>query len=110
MNKECNNESCCNTGSSSSSQASECCPMESCDCPIEMAEKMWKGAFFEALTEVKKEALKERIRKAWGANIDKSADAVLETMGTIWQAKVASGKAKYDLKEKLARILSEGKK
>lgn len=109
MNKECNNESC-NTGSVKPSQASDCCPIESCDCPIEAAEKMWKSAFFEALTEVKKEALKERIRKAWGANIDKSADAVIETMGTIWQAKLTSGKAKYDLKEKLARILTEGKK
>jgi hypothetical protein len=54
--------------------------------------------------------LKQKIQKAWGAKLDKSADAVLEAMEAQWNAALTQGKAEIDLKEKLTRIITEAKK
>ncbi|HTL70729.1 MAG TPA: hypothetical protein VL404_05520 [Candidatus Eisenbacteria bacterium] len=104
MHNSCSTETgCCET----ETKAKEC--STGSECPIEQATQMWKGAFCAALAEVKKEILKEKIRKAWGAKLDKSADAVLEAAEAEWTAKLSAGKAKMGLREKLASILSEKK-
>lgn len=48
--------------------------------------------------------------KMWGPQMEKTADAVIESMGIEWQAKMNHGKAKEDLQDKIARIFSEGNK
>lgn len=106
MNNQCSTDTgCCETENHGGS-----CAMETSSCPIEKATEMWKGAFCAALKEVKTEILKEKIRKAWGPKLDKAADAVLEAAEAEWQAMLSTGKAKMGLKEKIASILSEGKK
>ena len=89
----------------------DCCPTESSSCcPIEKATDLWSCAFKQAMKEAHVEVLKAKIHKAWGPKMDKMADAVLETMEIQWQSMLAQGKAKIDLKEKITKIISEGKK
>ena len=88
---------------SHSAQSSSCCP-------IEKVTEMWGCAFHQAMKETHVDILKAKINKAWGPKMDKMADAVLEAMGVQWESMLAQGKAKGDLKEKIARIMTEGKK
>ena len=81
-----------------------CKPAESC-CPVEQATQLWQSAFCEALKQAHVEALKTRIQKAWGAKIDKGADAVIEAMGAQWAAKLQGAKAHVELKEKLKDVM-----
>ncbi len=90
-------------------RGSECAPKEDC-CPVQMATDLWSCAFHQALKEAHVEVLKAKIHKAWGNKMDKTADAVLEAMEEVWQAKLVQGKAKKDLKEKIVRAMFEGKK
>ena len=98
-----------NQGGCDASCGCGCQESSSC-CPIEKATALWKSSFCQALKEVKVEILKEKIKKAWGAKLDKSADAVLEAAEAQWNAALTKGKADLDLKEKIARIVTEGKK
>jgi hypothetical protein len=54
--------------------------------------------------------LKAKILKAWGPQMEKTADAVIEAMGIQWQAMTAQGNAKAQLKQKILTIFSESKK
>jgi hypothetical protein len=103
----CETESCCTEASASK----ECCPCGT-DCggdPVACAAAMWQGAFFQALRETHVEALKSRLQKAWGPQIDKAADAVLEAMGAKWESMLAQSKAKADLHTKLSAIFQAKK-
>ncbi len=106
MNNKCSaddSKTCCENDQ-------ECCsaPSEEC-CPIEQATAMWQSAFFQAMKEVHVGILKVKIQKAWGPKLEKSADAVLEAMETQWKSSLIKGKAQHELKEKLAKIMTEGK-
>jgi len=54
--------------------------------------------------------LKAKILKTWGPQMEKTADAVIEAMGIEWQAMMAEGKAKTDLKQKIVSIFNETRK
>ena len=115
MGGECQGESC-GTGSRASSCGSECdeecCSACGGDCggdPMECAAQMWHASFFQAMKQLQVETLKAKMQKAWGAKMDKAADAVLEAMGVKWQSMLAECKAKEDLREKLSRLWQEGK-
>ena len=78
--------------------------------PIECGMGMWTGAFFQAMKDAQVDLLKAKIQKAWGAKMDKAADAILEAMGTQWQTMLAQAQAKADVRERLRRIWQEGQK
>jgi hypothetical protein len=68
---------------------------------------MWSGAGCQAMKEATVELLKTKILKAWGPMMEKTADAVIEAMGVEWQAVMTKGKARADLKQKIASIVAE---
>ena len=76
---------------------------------MDCATGMWSGSFFEAMKQVQADLLKSKIQKAWGQKMDKASDAVLEAMGVQWQSMLAQGKAKAQLRERLAALWQEGK-
>ena len=76
------------------------------ECQIEKEKKMWFCAFHQAMQEVHIEILKEKIKKSWGDGLNKSADAVMETLEIKWKAQMTKEKAKADLKTKLAQIMT----
>jgi hypothetical protein len=71
---------------------------------------MWTCAGHQAWKEVHVDILKAKILKAWGPQMEKTADAVIEAMGVQWQAMTAQGNAKAQLKQKIVTIFSESKK
>ena len=111
MGGECETSGSC--GPKSSCDDEQGCPCGSKGCsgePQDCVEGMWTGAFFQAMKQVKVDILKAKIQKAWGAKLDKSADAVLEAMGAHWQAMLAQGKAKETLRERLNAIMQESQR
>lgn len=92
-------ESECKTGGSSL----DCCP-------IEKAAQKWSGSFCQALSEVQVEILKQKIKKAWGTEMEKVGDAVLESMGAQWQAILSQAKAHVDLRENIKKAFLSGQK
>ena len=102
-------ENKCSTETGSCETHESDVPKQDC-CPVQLATDMWTGAFHQAMKEAHVEVLKAKIHKAWGAKMDKTADAVLEAMEVKWSAMLAQGKAKMDLKEKIAKAMMEGKK
>ncbi len=78
--------------------------------PAEMMVIMWRKAFFKAQMELMTEKRKETLEAAMGPMADKVADAVFEAMGKTWQSMLLQTEAEAELREKLAKILSEGKK
>ncbi|MBI3088472.1 MAG: hypothetical protein HYY91_06310 [Candidatus Omnitrophica bacterium] len=112
--------STCEGGSCETKVAAESCGSGSCEerCPcgtecggdpIACATAMWCGSFFQAMKAAQIDVLKAKIQKAWGAKMDKAADAVLEAMGVKWQSMLAEAKAKADVREKLQQLWQEGK-
>ena len=71
---------------------------------------MWSCAFFSAMKQVQVDILKSKIQKAWGGQMEKAADAVLEAMGVHWQSMLAQTKAKADLRERLRSLWQQGQK
>ena len=89
------------------------CPCGTPSCsgdPIDCATGMWTGSFFQALKATQMELLKAKIQKAWGAKMEKAADAVLEAMGVQWQSALTQAGAKAQLQERLAAIWRESQK
>ncbi len=60
---------------------------------------MWRSNACTAWTEVVTEILKEKIRKQYGAELEKGADAFVAAMGAGWQAKVAKAKAEAEFRK-----------
>ncbi len=98
----------CSTGSSQSecktpAAAANCCP-------VEMAVEKWSGSFCQAMSELQVEILKAKIKKAWGAEMEKVGDAVIEAMGAQWFAMLAKAKAHVELKENIKKAFFSGAK
>jgi len=72
-----------------------------------MAAECWKASFMRAMCDVQTEMLKARIKKEWGPQMEKVADAVFETGGTVWQSWVSIAKAKCDLRDRIAEIWTQ---
>lgn len=85
---ECNTTPCgtdsCDTDSKCPSQSSS---------PVDCVADLWKDSFFQAMKQAQVETLKAKILKAWGPVIDQEADALIEAMGTKWEAMIAQVKA-----------------
>ena len=97
---------------STSSKETECksgAPAQDC-CPIEMAAQKWSGSFCQAMQEVQVEILKTKIKKAWGSDMEKVGDAVIESMSAQWQAMLSKGKAHMDLRENIKKVFLSGQK
>ena len=116
MGSDCSSGSCetgiQGTGSACGPSSGRCgCGSSSCGGdPVECAISMWSCGFFRAMKEVQVDILKTKIQKAWGAKMEKAADAVVEAMGVQWQSMLAQGQAKGELRERLRGLWSEGKK
>jgi hypothetical protein len=78
--------------------------------PVDHAKMMWHKAFFQAMHEAQVERMRKRIENAWGPVMDKSADAVIESFGKMWQSMVLQAEAKRELEAKLQKIASEATK
>ena len=119
MSASCSTSSgSCETESSACSterceSSSNCCKACGTECggdPIACATAMWGQSFFQAMKAAQVDVLKAKIQKAWGAKMDRAADAVLEAMGVHWQSMLAQAKAKADLNARLASLWQEGQK
>ncbi len=97
---------CEKTGSCETRPSSEDCGNKSAApcCPVEMAAEKWSASFCQAMKEVQVEILKQKIKKAWGADMEKVGDAVLETMGAQWAAMLSQAKAHVGLRESIKKV------
>jgi uncharacterized membrane protein YheB (UPF0754 family) len=90
-----------------------CSEMECNDCgcgtadPIKMSMEMLHKAFHDAMYQVHVERLKKRIDASFGPSLDKSADAMIETAGKVWQSMLMQSEGKKELESKLQKIFSE---
>ena len=108
MENNCSNAGNCRCGGHSSC-GREACETRQSACPVERSVEMWTSAGHQAWKEVHVELLKAKILKAWGPQMEKTADAVIAEMGVQWQAAMSQGKAKADLNEKIASVFSAHK-
>lgn len=105
---DCESSKTCQTNSSGENEC-KTGPSQSC-CPIEMAAQKWSGSFCRAMEEVQVEILKQRIKKSWGADMEKVGDAVIESMGAQWHAMLSQAKAHVDLRENIKKVFLSGQK
>ena len=113
MENSCNGPECSTMNNSCDcSQTSPC--GEQCNCPgcsgqdsIDFVMNMWHKAGMEALLELKKERIKERIAKTHGPLLDKGADAVADTMSQVFKSMIVKSTATSQLRGKISSILSE---
>ena len=101
---------CSSSGERESCGHNDCETRKATGCQVDQAVEMWTCAGHQAWKEVHVDLLKAKILKAWGPQMEKTADAVIEAMGLQWQAQMAQGKAKADLKQTIASIFSAHKK
>ncbi|MDH2907883.1 MAG: hypothetical protein PXX83_07310 [Candidatus Nitrosotalea sp.] len=101
-------------GSMSSHEYCGCAPMAfhgQCGCgsghDSSHMSKMYKHAFFEAMHQAKVEHIKKRIEATMGPTLDKTAEAIVDSFGKIWQSKMQDAEVMKDLESKLKRIISE---
>ena len=110
MAPECTTESCdvesreCSSGGCSCGNAG--CSGDPLDCAV----GLWTCSSFQALKEVQVELLKSRIHKAFGAKLEKAADAAVEALQGQWQSMLAQSKAKTDFRDRLRGLWQEGSK
>ena len=90
----------------------ECCGSDCCQImdPVEHTKEAWYNAFFQAMNEAQVERLRKRIEATWGPNMDKVADAAIESFGKFWQSILLQSEAKKEFEAKLQRIFSEASK
>ena len=94
-------------GAECDDSSSRCCKACGTSCggdPVACATAMWSQSFFQAMKAAQVEILKAKLQKAWGAKMEKAADAVIEAMGAHWQSMLAQTKAKAELQEKLRSL------
>ena len=103
---DCEKTGTCQT--TSSQNESKPASSQGC-CPIEMAAQKWSGSFCQAMQEVQVEILKQKIKKSWGAEMEKVGDAVIESMGAQWHAMLSQAKAHVDLRENIKKVFLSGK-
>ncbi len=97
------------TDTTTCTTSNECCAVEksmaeAC-CPVENTVQMGNKAFFQAMKEVHVESLKEKIKAQWGSVIDQKSDAIVKAMGTQWEAMLAQGKARKELRDEFTKIM-----
>ena len=115
MGSDCGTSGACET--SVQEKGGSCCPSGGgCPCgtacggnPLDCAAGMWTGSFFQALKQLQVELLKSRIQKAWGAKMEKAADAAVEAMGAKWQAMAQQSGAQSQFRQTLAGLWQERK-
>lgn len=113
MSNACSTQSCeCDDKAGACSEETSCsaCGTSCGGDPVACATAMWGQSFFQAMKAAQVEVLKTKIQKAWGAKMEKAADAVLEAMGVKWQSMLAQTKAQADLADKLQNLWQEGHK
>ena len=110
---------------------SECSTMQSCDCgpsnqcacggqgcpgcnpnmnTVDFMTMIWNKAAMEAMFEVKKEKIKEKMLKNFGDVIDKGAEATVNAFSKKMFALMESSQSDQDLRAKLASIINEVKR
>lgn len=118
MSNVCENPGCSSgapakTGSHCSDGPANCLADLACKCPIEGATQMWAQSFGEAMRQAQVDILKAKIVKAWGPMMDQAADGMLETMGALWQTKIAeirTAEAKQSFQQRLRDLWLQDKK
>jgi len=101
-------ETTCHPGAKS---GTECRPATAASCcPVEMAAQKWSDSFCRAMTETQVEILKQKIKKSWGAEMEKAGDAVMESMGAQWHAMLEQAKAHAGMREGLKKVFFSGQK
>ncbi len=98
------------TSCETQSKESDCKSGALQSCPVEMAAQKWSGSFCQAMQETQVEILKQKIKKAWGAEMEKVGDAVIESMGIQWHAMLSQAKAHVDLRENIKKAFMSGQK
>ncbi|MDD4933188.1 MAG: hypothetical protein PHO89_06965 [Methylacidiphilaceae bacterium] len=99
---DCEEKSCCQETSCHDEKAEKCHEEGNL---VEHILHMWRSAGCTAWSEVVTEILKEKIRKQWGAELEKGADAFVATMGAGWQAKVAKAKAEAEFRKAVEKAM-----
>ena len=92
----CEEKSCCEETSCHDEKAERC---HGGGDLMEHVMHMWKSAGCKAWQEVVTDILKEKIRKQWGAELEKGADAFVAAMGAGWHAKIAKAKAEAEFRK-----------
>jgi hypothetical protein len=112
----CETESCCQAEaakSECSSSPAQCLDEIGGGCLLEGATQMWAKSFSQAMCQAQTEILKTKILKAWGPMMEQAADAMMETMGVLWQEKIAElrvAQSKEAFKERLQQLWLQGGK
>ena len=111
MEQTCNGSQC---QSHESIGSSDCCNVESCNCPgcsqtdpVDFAMIQWHQAVMAAMLELKKDKIKERLAQSHGDLIDKGSDAVVEAVGKTIQSVIQKNSVKSELRSKLASLMRE---
>lgn len=68
---------------------------------------MWHNAAMEALFEIKKEKIKEKLEKSGNPLFEKGADVVVEFLGKAIQATVQKSTLENELRTKISSIMKE---
>ena len=90
MKTPCETDCCpAEAAAAQSCSPAQCLAEAGSNCPIESATQTWAKSFGEAMCQAQTEILKAKILKAWGPMMDKEADAMMETMGTLWAGMIA---------------------
>ena len=113
MREECStSEGACDTAGGECSEGSGkgSCPTDALPCPVDIAAKCWNQSFMRAMCDVQTDMLRARIKKEWGPQMEKVADAMFESHGEVWRSWVSMAKAKAGLRERMIEIFSERSK
>ena len=95
-------------GQGGEGQGGQCCQGGGARDHDEQAAQMWEQAFFTALRQVRVDILKEKIRKAWGKQMESVADEVMEAMEEEWKAFKQKATAREALKAAVAKGFAAG--
>jgi hypothetical protein len=110
MNDQCSCGAKCGCGVERACGHPACESRRAESCLTERAVETWTCAGHQAWKEVHVDILKTKILKAWGPQMERTADAVIEAMGVQWKAALAQVQAKADLKQKIGEIFGESRK
>ncbi len=100
---DCNGDNC--------STNSCCCKSQDhgnkCTDPITTTKYMLEKAFYTALMQVQVEKIRKKIESEWGNTLDKTTDAIMQTMTKQWQADVSKLESSKELYQELENIFSK---
>jgi hypothetical protein len=96
------NTPCCPTNTDKGEGKAQA-PAQTC-CPVETIADRWSESFCQAMKETQVEILKAKIKKAWGADMEKVGDAVIESMNAQWESMMTKAKAHVSLRENIKKV------